>query len=73
MIIIGDSMEKVKAIYNGEEIEVVTKLDEDEYGDDVVLPLDDNDKIDLDDTLDLTEELEKTKEVNIYDTDETNG
>lgn len=66
-------MEKVKAIYNGEEIEVVTKLDEDEYGDDVVLPLNSNNRIDLEDTLDLTEELEKTKEVNIYDTDETNG
>ena len=43
-------MKKVKITYNGEEMELVTKLDEE----DVILSNED-----LDDTLDLTEEISK--------------
>ena len=49
-------MEKAKVKYNDEEIELVVKLDEEDYDDTVLFD-------ELDNTIDLTEELSKTMEI----------
>ena len=50
-------METVKAIIDGEEIDLVVKLDDDELFEDNL------DDTELEDTIDLTEALSKTVEV----------
>lgn len=58
-------METVKIMVNGEEQELVVKLDEETRNDDgLFVPEKEND-IDLEDTLDLSNELENTMEVDI--------
>ena len=60
IIILGDSMETAKAYIDGEEIEVVVKLDDDELLDDTSIK-EDSEK--LEDTMDLTDTLSKTVEI----------